>query len=65
MSSIGSIGSGATRQAVEVAVLKKELEAEEVKGEAIKEMVEQNAENVEPVANDPDAHVGQQLDIFV
>jgi hypothetical protein len=65
MSSIGSIGSGQTRQAIEVAVLKKELDAEEIKGEAVQKLIEQAAETVEPVATDPDAQVGQQLDIFV
>jgi len=61
MSSIGSVNAASIMQAVQVSVLREELDAQEIEGEAVLELLEQSAEVLQQL----EPHLGQLLDTYL
>lgn len=63
MSSIGAATGASLMQAVQVSVLREELDAQEIEGEAVLDLLEQSAEVLQQNGADP--HLGQLLDTYL
>ena len=61
MSSIGGVGAASVMQAVQISVLREELDAQEIEGEAVLDLLEQSAEALQQL----DPHLGQLLDTYL
>ena len=66
MSSVGSLQGEALQQAIEVAVMKKGLDAAEMQGEAAVELIEQAAAVAPPPVVAPGrGHLGNLIDTYM
>ena len=67
MSSVDSLQGDALQQAVEVAVLKKGLDTEEMKGEAAVRLIEESGQAVAPTRVRPGGNpdLGNLIDVYI
>jgi len=61
LNSIGGVNAAAILQAVQISVLREELDAQEIEGEAVLQLLEQSAEVLQQL----DPHLGQLLDTYL
>ena len=64
MNPVGS-STASIMQAVQISMLREELDAQEIEGQAVIDLLDQTAEVMEQMARELDPNLGQLLDVYL